>query len=462
MTCCVALFLTVQICPAQEEVGPELLLLPPLTDENTNTPLNEQDLDVEASASYAPDRINGIPRTNGNQNPLTRNQRLVFGNTPDDIGSQLSEAREEIDSLFPRGPLTPLHDGFTRWNERLLDSTGLDLGFNYTTLYQRAAEGTGRRGAASDDMDFFGEWNLLGSEGGTPGFIAFSSEIRDRYSPIPPSQLGSNVGTALGTTVGFNSQDLALVQLYWEHGSIESGMRYRIGRMDPALIYDGGRYVSSNYAFLSPAFSDTLPMPVPEAGLGAAGAIYPTANTYVALGVHDANGVRTQAGFDTFFDTREYFTALEFGAFPSEADQVRGLWHVTLWHIDARKDAGKPSDHGIALTFEQELGADGNIVPFFRYAYADEGLNPMRQNLAIGIGFENVFGQNEDLIGLAFGRGMPSNRSLRDEFVFETFYRIVITPHTHITPDLSVIIDPANAPERNSVAILGLRLRTLF
>ncbi len=302
----------------------------------------------------------------------------------------------------------------------------------------------------------------MGRDGGVPGRIAFSSEIRNRYSNIAPSQLGSNVGSAFGTTVGFNSQDYALVELYWEHGSIESKARYRIGRMDPALIYDGGRYVSSNYAFLSPAFSDTLPMALHGAGIGLVGAVYPTSTTYLIAGVHDANGVRTRDGFNTLFDVGEYFTAVEFGAYPTDGDDDRGLWHVTLWHVDARTSAGKPSDHGIALTVEQEIGDRGNIVPFLRYAYADRGTNPIRQNFSTGVGVEDVFGQSDDLIGVAFSWGMPTDRSLRDEYAFEMFYRIFITRHTHVTPDLQVIIDPASAPGRDAVSVLGLRLRTLY
>lgn len=389
-------------------------------------------------------------------------QGRQFGNTPDDIGSQLRESQEPIDSLFPFGPLTPLHKTWSRCNRRSQKSCSLDLGVNYTTVYQRAAEGTGPRDAASDDIDFFGQWLLLGRDGGTPGLLAFSSEIRNPYHKITPSQLGASVGSAWGTAVAFNSQDYALVQMYWEQGSEETMLRYRIGKMDPALLYDGGRYVSSNYAFLSPAFSDTLPMALPGAGLGVATAVYPTENTYVLFGVHDANGRRTTAGFDTFFDVGEYFTALEFGAYPNDGDEDRGLWHLTLWHVDAREGAGRPSDHGVALTFEQELGERRNIVPFLRYAYADQGVNPIRQNLSLGVGLEDVLGQNEDLIGVAIGWGMPSDRSLQDEYVFETFYRFHLTPDAHFTPSLQVIIDPAMAPARDSVAVLGLRLRTLF
>jgi len=288
----------------------------------------------------------------------------------------------------------------------------------------------------------------------------FSSETRHRYSEIPPASL--DTGTVGGTIVTFDTQDFSLEQLYWDQGSYDDGLLFRVGKMDPALIYDGGRYVSSNYAFFSPAFSDTLPMALPGAGLGIAGAIYPTRSTYIVAGIHDANGKRTTAGFNTFFGEGEYFTAIEFGWFPHTDQPTEGLYHFTIWNVDARQNEDRPSDRGVALTLEQPLGCDGDFVPFLRYAYSHRGLNGIRQNLSVGLGIEDVFGQNFDLIGVAASWEEPANRTLRDQYVFEAFYRFHITPDFHLTPDIQVVIDPADAPTKDAVTVFGLRLRTLY
>jgi len=384
-----------------------------------------------------------------------------MSNVPDAIGYQLSEADESIDAIFRFGPLTPLQRCWDHSTSHLQETTRLDVGLNYTALYQRAdTTVSGPRDASDGDVDFFGRWHLTGCENDCPGAIVFSSESRHRLSSIPPSRL--NTGTVGGTVVGFGVQDFSLVQLYWEQGSFEDRGILRVGKMDPALIYDGGRYVSSNYAFLSPAFSDTQPMALPGAGLGFAGAIYPTKSTYIVAGLHDANGKRTTAGFDTFFDDAEYFTAIEFGWFPREGKVDEGMYHLTLWNTETRRTAGRPSDRGVALTMEQQVGRDGKLVPFLRYAYAHRGLNGIRQNLSFGFGFDDVLGQNYDLIGTAFSWQEPSNRSQRDQYVLETFYRFHITPYTHLTPDIQVVIDPANAPSRSAVTLFGLRVRTLY
>jgi hypothetical protein len=187
-----------------------------------------------------------------------------FDNSPDDIDSQLRESDERADSLIPIEPLQPLHDQWVRITRELRDSIGLDLGLNYTGLYQKSDEALpGKWSEASGgDFDVFGRWNLFNQGGAWPGALVFATEARHRYSNIPPSQLGEEVGSLWGTVVSFDTQDYALKQLYWEQGSYADQLIYRAGKMDPSDIYDGGRFVSSNYAFLSPAFSDTMTMPL--------------------------------------------------------------------------------------------------------------------------------------------------------------------------------------------------------
>ncbi len=410
------------------------------------------------------------PATNDAGNVATNNQMgsnsngnkvRQLGNVPEDVGYQLQESNQRIDALFQRAPLDPLHEIWDRLNERTKTGCNLDMGVNYTAIYQWAdTTVSGPKSAGDGDLDFFGRWTPFGCDRCSNQAIVFTSEWRHKYSRIAPDQL--NTGTVGGTIVGFDVQDFSLIQLYWESGKYEDGFITRAGKMDPALIYDGGRFVSSNYAFFSPAFSDTLTAALPDAGLGIAGAIYPTDATYVLGGIHDANAKRSTTGFNTFFGEGELFSALELGWYPNEGKVDEGMYHITFWHSDPRRKANRRGDRGIALTAEQQIGCDGKIVPFLRYSYAHRGLNNVRQNLSLGVGVEEVFGQNFDIAGVAWSWQEPSNKTLRDQYVFETFYRFHLTPHTHLSPDIQVIIDPANAPTKDSVTVLGLRLRTLY
>ena len=114
------------------------------------------------------------------------------------------------------------------------------------------------------------------------------------------------------------------------------------------------------------------------------------------------------------------------------------------------------------MTFEQEVGPDGNLVPFVRYSYADGGVTSVRQTFAVGLGLEEPFGQNADLIGIGFSWGQPSDTALKDQYVLEAFYRVFVTPLTHVTPDIQVIFDPVKNPTEDVLAVGSVRLRTLF
>ncbi len=396
-------------------------------------------------------------------NEPTRNApgNIGLDNSPDDVDNQLAESEGRYDALLPVGPLEPLHRQWEDVTRRLSEDIGLELGLNYTVLYQNADTSLPGRPsqAAVGDLDFFGRWNLANRGDPWPGALVFFTENRHRFTDIPPSDLGRAIGSLWGTTNGFSTQDYALTQLYWEQGSLEDRLVSRFGKMDPESIYDRSRYVSANEAFLNRAFSTTLAMPVPNTGLGTALAISPITNTYIVAGVHDANGAKTSFGE---IEKGELFTAVELGIAPGHGKPGAGLYHVTFWHSDSREAAGIAGGRGVALTFQQELGPNGRIVPFFRYSYGDGGATPVRQAIATGLGLEKPFGQDNDLIGFGFSWGQPTDRTVRDQYVLEAFYRVQITPHTNMTPDLQITFDPSENLAEETIIVGGVRLRTLF
>lgn len=381
--------------------------------------------------------------------------------SPDNLSSQVEEGRLKPDAILEDGLAAELGDAWRHFNDGVDARTRLRLGLNYTAVFQAAsAVKQGDSGAAGGDFDFFGQWRVV-ERRKWPGSVYFQTELRHRYTSTAPADLGDSIGSLFRTTTGFGSNPFALSQLYWDHGSFDAGFRYRVGKIDPALIYDSGRYVSDNYAFLNQAFSDTAAMALPGPGLGATVVAYPHGQLYAMAGVQDANGRKTTSGFDTIGDG-ELFAALELGWTPKFGEPGEGAYHLTVWHSDRRADADVPSGRGFALTLEQQLGPDNTIVPFVRYSYGTGAGLEVRQVLAVGVGFERVFGQNDDHIGIGVSWGQPADRSLRDEYVVESFYRFYLTPNLHISPDIQLIVHPSRNPKEDLIAVLGLRLRVLF
>ncbi|WP_158497284.1 carbohydrate porin [Methylocystis sp. ATCC 49242] len=394
--------------------------------------------------------------------------------SPNDVSQQLAEAKARPASLLPFGPLSPLHEAWKLLDKRLQEEIGLDLGLNYTSLYLsanrmlsltqkienedrplRPAQNEG----ASGDLDFFGRLRLSPPGARWPRAIAFATEWRHPFTLVPPGRLGDEIGSIWGTANGFNKYAYSLTELYWEQGSREDGLMYRIGRMKPSNVWKRGRFVSSNDSFLNTTLSSTPAMALPGAGLGAAAAVALPEDVYILLGLNDANGSNYQPGHP---ERGEFFYGLSLGVKRGKSKTGTGHYFVTLWHRDRLKLQDVPSGQGIAFHVEQEVDSETKIVPFARYSYGYGAGLRVRQSLAVGMGVEKPFDRQSDRFGLAFSWAEPVSNPKRDQYGFEAFYRLALTPDTQLTPDLQIIFAPADNPQASSVVVGGVRLRTLF
>jgi porin len=72
------------------------------------------------------------------------------------------------------------------------------------------------------------------------------------------------------------------------------------------------------------------------------------------------------------------------------------------------------------------------------------------------------FQQYSDLVAVAAGWAEPANHSLRDQYVFEGFYRFQLTPQLAVTPDLQWVLHPTLTPNAGSLWVGSLRARVTF
>ena len=422
--------------------------------------------DSSATPLFAINEAAPEPAADDDENPLQ--------DSPNNVGSQLAEARAKPKSLLPFGPLSPLHDAWRPLDKRLQDEIGLDLGLNYTSVYLNADRALSlyqkyqnddrplrdaQNEAASGDLDFFGRLRLNRPGERWPRALAFATEWRHPFTLVPPGRLGEEIGSAWGTADGFNKQAFSLTELYWEHGSPDDGMMYRIGRMKPSNIWNRGRYVSANHSFLNTTLSATPAMALPAAGFGAAGAVALPKYGYILVGLHDANGANAEVGNP---ERGEFFYALSLGLKRGEGKAASGHYFVTLWHRDRLRLEDVPSGQGVAFHAEQAIDPEQKVVPFARYSYGYGAGLRLRQSLAVGLGLERPFERVTDRIGLAFSWAEPAAGPKRDQYGIEAFYRLALTPDSQLTPDLQVIFNPADNPAASSVVVGGVRLRTLF
>ena len=384
----------------------------------------------------------------------------IFAGAADDVLANLGSLKFERRSLTRADPFTLLRDELRKLNNELDRAARLRIGFAWTALYQHATDAQGPRDASSGDFDFFGRWRPLQTRD-MLGYVIFQAEARHKlFQDITPSELGQSIGSLWGTVNAFNERSFYLKQLYWQHFLLNNTLSYRLGKLDQGAVFNTNRLESDNLFFLNAAFSDNPTLPYPDNGLGVDIVWRPHRLFYLAYGAADANSSELNFQFDKNLQDLSWFTMGEVGLTPWIKGLGAGKYRLTGWWADASAAASQSDGWGVALSFDQELS--NQTVGFLRYGYGDGDLTDTQQILSGGIGIKRPIGDNDDFAGIAAAWGSPSDRSLRDQWVMEGFYRLQLTPAIQVTADAQLIINPSNSPNKDAIGVFGVRMRVTF
>ena len=265
---------------------------------------------------------------------------------PSSVGAQLEE-----DSKAPEAPVFRF-DGLQRglkpyfdFKERLNKDRGLSFGFDYTPLLQVASDSLeGEDKAAGGIFRFFGNWTLFGRDSGNTGSVVFKAENRHNLgNSIPPQDLGFAVGYFGLTSGPFSNIGWGVTNLYWKQKLNQDRVSFIAGVVDPTDYVDVYGLVNPWTAFSNLVFLTDPTIAVPNQGFGFSVGAMATDNIYITGGLADANGDATKAGFDTFFEAREYFYHIEAGWTSSQERIYFDNIHITGWYADERAKAQVPT-----------------------------------------------------------------------------------------------------------------------
>jgi porin len=153
----------------------------------------------------------------------------------------------------------------------------------------------------------------------------------------------------------------------------------------------------------------------------------------------------------------------------------KGSWNVHYNFDQYLYEPKKGSGEGVGV-FGRFGASDGN-PNFMQYFYSlglgGKGVIPNRQNDRYGLGFYYIDVNRPELQGI-----FRSTKLLRDEYGFEAFYNVALTPWLMVTPDIQIVrgaqkdtitlgnMGPipviANKKSIGTATILGLRLQMVF
>ncbi len=319
---------------------------------------------------------------------------------------------------------------------------------NLTTVWQVADRST----TELDDLvnvayDFSG-----GLEVGDGGLITWWLRGGRPVGSPRESDLAKAIGSSLGVNGSQIDDDLDLAELYWAQGPNRK-LRVSLGLIDSSWRYDFNDTANSaKENFLSPALGNSGSVPFPDRSLAAdlLWAVSPTIDLHAGLYQTNCSNQRTTCFED--LNSEEWFTPVELilrrplGSWGSGSYRLLGFW--------TRKDENEGV--GVSLNIEQPFGP---VTAFARLSVADRQVADFRRFVSAGITVAEPLGRAHDALGFGWATGEPADKTKRTESIFELYWRLQLSPFFALSPNLQLVLNPADNPEEERVVVGGLRLQ---
>lgn len=386
----------------------------------------------------------------------------AFGG-PGSTGAQLNEDSQESKPLLRLNFMDRALAPWFSFKNKVNRSIGLSFGLDYSVVLMGASDsyGAAQQGSAGGIFRFFTNWTFFGLDSGNTGSLVFKVESRHRLGfDTPPQMFGLlNLGYH-GITAGpygaYSDSTFGITNLYWSQRTLKGRLNFVVGVVDATDYIDIYALINPWTHFLNLAFLTSPTIPAPNQGLGFAVGAAASENIYIVAGLADANGNAQQAGFDTFFSNHEYFYHIELGWISSFERRYLDNVHITAWYAD-EKTVVDPVEAGWGISISAAYFIDDKWLPFLRGGFSSGGGALLEASVSTGVGYH--FSESNDVAGIGFNLGSSSDSGKMDQFTSELFYRIQLSENLAITPDIQVVINPANNPDQSVIGIFGVRGR---
>jgi porin len=376
--------------------------------------------------------------------------------SPDSIDEQMADSAKSKDALFGKNRL---HDRWAKTMNRLENQTGLRFTVDYSSLVQWANESIGDDLASSGDFRLAARWRMWGRESGNIGRINFQVRNRHQYSSIAPSRLGASVGSLWPTARGYNDAGWDVIHAYYQQYFPDQGFTFRLGLSRVDNMLDAYAFRSQRLFFINSAFSDNPGVAFPSFGPTALVGYRPIENLNITLGAGSSDFLQLES-IGNLLRREDWFTAGQIGWSPKIFSEGSSLLQAMYWYGRAAPEAQTPDGEGVSLVAQHTTPED--LTVFARYAYSASTATIAQHMASTGVGLTPFDQRDDDVLGLAFAYGRPSVRSLRDQYVVESFYRIQLTSQIQLTPDIQFIFNPSLNPTEDMIVIVGGRARISF
>ncbi len=346
---------------------------------------------------------------------------------------------------------------YADWNLKLGDQTGLSyLGYHAIT-YQFGTQGGSQNKTANSNTNVIVGWTPPWQSGPDQGGFIFQflnvSQMRKTN--------GAEFSQSLGLT-SFTSDSPVNVNNFrsfaWHQKLMDGRMEVRVGQLEPAALFNSNTYASDDMrSFFSTPLSSEPSRTHPGAGLGVIVIGEILDDVFLGAAVADARGEGDFMDFHSF-SKGDYMTNAYVAWKPTIDGLGQGTYQFAMYSVDATDT--ESFSRGFGLNLEQSLG--DNRAVFVKYNQSDKRQPLVRKSLGGGIMWTNPFGWGEDWLGLGAGWSEPTDQTLRDEYLLESFWRMQLTPAVQFTPGVQLCFNPSRTPDNDLQAVFTLRLLAEF
>lgn len=306
-------------------------------------------------------------------------------------------------------------------------------------------------------LDLQAKWAIFNSPHGA-GWISAHLNVQDGLGTEGGSQTAqSNLGSITNPTgVLLSTNEVSISELAWQQSFADGKLLLVAGMVNQSDYFDASAYANSGRGqFLNSALINSMVNPLPGYNFGFNVQVQPDEHWYVMAGASVGNARPGVPPWDNF-EWDDWTALSEFGYAPRDFCGLGpGVYRLQPF---VSSNGGKVQP-GIGLNFQQQLGHGSPLGWFGRFGVAGDAvaagasaqigtgivlLAPLKQ-LGIAPQLSN------DLLGAGFVWSRPAESDQpvfhQDEYVFEMFYTLQLSPTTKLQPDLQVVWDPAFNPD---------------
>ncbi len=376
-------------------------------------------------------------------------------------GSTVRQLSEDDEKKEPLLGFPAIDEALKPWFEtkkRLNEESGLQLGFAYTVMTQKASDSlTDEDQGTTGIFRVSGKWEAYNRGEKNRGSLVFSVDNRSKYGDVAAADLANEIGYVGPTAVLFSDAGTVLVDFNWQQFVNDGNSGFLVGRYDPSDYLNILGYANPWTTFQNLNILLDSSVAYPDIGIGAGVGHWFNNSWYGIAGFNDANGKLDEtAAYD---NGAEFFKFAEVGWTPGRDQRYLTNVHVTVWHVDEREDDGIDEAEGVLLGANYTLNKTWMAFGRLGWSDADAVNDPQIYERSITLGGLYLIPERSDLAGLAVNYGELAAEGLDSQTTAELFYRIQLGQNLAITPSIQLLQDPALNNETDSITLFGLRLR---